>query len=82
MVLASVTAAAFILMFLPVFAFDFLEKRQRTAALRLLAADRLRAGAVLRRGGHRHARGMGGMPWPPPTRPKSPRARSATGPTA
>jgi hypothetical protein len=37
MVLASVTAAAFILMFLPVFAFDFLEKRQRTAALRLLA---------------------------------------------
>jgi hypothetical protein len=37
MVLASVTTAAFILMFLPVFAFDFLEKRQRTAALRLLA---------------------------------------------
>jgi hypothetical protein len=37
MVLASVTAAAFILMFLPIFAFDFLEKRQRTAALRLLA---------------------------------------------
>lgn len=35
--LASVTAAAFILMFLPVFAFDFLEQRQRTAALRLLA---------------------------------------------
>lgn len=37
MVLASVTAAAFILMFLPIFAFDFLEKRQRTAALRRLA---------------------------------------------
>jgi hypothetical protein len=37
MVLASVTTAAFILMFLPVFAFDFLEKRQRTATLRLLA---------------------------------------------
>jgi Na+/proline symporter len=37
MILASVTAAAFILMFLPVFAFDFLEQRQRTAALRLLA---------------------------------------------
>jgi hypothetical protein len=35
MVLA--TAAAFVLMFLPVFVFDFLEKRQRTAALRLLA---------------------------------------------
>jgi DNA-binding IclR family transcriptional regulator len=37
MVLATVTAAAFVLMFLPAFAFDFLEKRQRTAALRLLA---------------------------------------------
>ena len=37
MILASVTATAFILMFLPVFAFDFLEHRRRTAALRLLA---------------------------------------------
>ena len=36
MILASVTAAAFILMFLPVFAFDFLEQRRRTAALRTL----------------------------------------------
>jgi hypothetical protein len=37
MVLATVTAAAFVLMFLPIFAFDFLEKRQRTTTLRLLA---------------------------------------------
>jgi hypothetical protein len=37
MVLGPVTAAAFVLMFLPIFAFDFLEKRQWTAALRLLA---------------------------------------------
>jgi hypothetical protein len=35
--LGSVTAAAFVLMFLPVFAYDFLEKRQRIAVLRLLA---------------------------------------------
>ncbi len=60
MVLASVTAAAFILMFLPIFAFDFLEKRQRTAALRLLARIGFVLAPVLRRGGHRHARGMGG----------------------
>ena len=37
MIPASVTVAAFILMFLPVFAFEFLEQRRRTAALRLLA---------------------------------------------
>ena len=36
MIQNSVTAAAFILMLLPVFAFDFLEKRRRTTALRLL----------------------------------------------
>ena len=37
MVLGPATAAAFVLMFLPIFAFDFLEKRQRTTTLRLLA---------------------------------------------
>jgi hypothetical protein len=37
MALDSLTAAAFVLMFLPIFAFGFLERRQRTAALRLLA---------------------------------------------
>jgi hypothetical protein len=37
MALGRITAAAFVLMFLPIFAFDFLEKRRRTTTLRLLA---------------------------------------------
>jgi hypothetical protein len=42
---ASVTIAAFILMFLPVFGLDFLERRRRIATLRLVAGIGLASAA-------------------------------------
>jgi hypothetical protein len=45
MISASLTVAAFILMFLPVFALDFLEKRRRIAMLRILAGIGLASAA-------------------------------------
>jgi hypothetical protein len=45
MVPASVTVAAFILMFLPVFGLDVLQKRRRTAGLRTLAGIGLASAA-------------------------------------
>lgn len=45
MISASLTVAAFILMFLPAFALDFLEKRRRIAMLRILAGIGLASAA-------------------------------------
>jgi hypothetical protein len=45
MMSASLTAAAFILMFLPAFALDFLERRRRIAMLRILSGIGLASAA-------------------------------------